>query len=353
MRANVLITATGAIVAQGILKSLRLANSSSGKVVYHLIGADASPLAAGLYRCDEGLIVPPATSPEYVDRICDICISKELDAIFVGSDDELLVLADAKKRIESESGARVIAGDLMALEIARDKWKTFEFCKTNGISCPDTVLPHDAENFIKDHDYPIIVKPTAGYGSREIYVARNSDDVYHGIAAIEAAGWQPILQRYVPGEEFTSGITVDEKRSYVMSAITMQKTVKHGQTYKAIIDDYESVRKSAENVALKMGAAGPANVQARLDSDGKPILIEVNPRFSASCPMRSIAGVNEPDIVFRNFCMDEAVKVERYDRIVCLRYWNEVYVPREQYDAAAATGHARLTDSQSFIPSYF
>jgi hypothetical protein len=42
MNARVLVTAAGSIVAQGIIKSLKLANR------YTIIAADMSPLAAGL-----------------------------------------------------------------------------------------------------------------------------------------------------------------------------------------------------------------------------------------------------------------------------------------------------------------
>lgn len=36
--------------------------------------------------------------------------------------------------------------------------------------------------------------------------------------------------------------------------------------------------------------------QAKLEGDA-PIVFEIDPRFSAMCPMRSAAGVNEPDII--------------------------------------------------------
>ena len=34
-------------------------------------------------------------------------------------------------------------------------------------------------------------------------------------------------------------------------------------------------------------------------------VFEINPRFSATCPMRAVAGINEPDIVLRNIFMNE------------------------------------------------
>ena len=62
-------------------------------------------------------------------------------------------------------------------------------------------------------------------------------------------------------------------------------------------------------------------------------IFEINPRFSATCPLRSYAGVNEPDIVFRNAVFDEKIEqVSNCRRLVCMRYWNEVYVDLATYE---------------------
>ena len=66
MNARVPVTASGSIVAQDIIKSLKLA-SKTGRVKYNIIAADMSPLAAGLYICGAGVQVPPTSSPDYVD----------------------------------------------------------------------------------------------------------------------------------------------------------------------------------------------------------------------------------------------------------------------------------------------
>ena len=126
MNARVLVTAAGSIVAQGIIKSLKLANK------YTIIAADMSPLAAGLYRCDSGILVPPVSSSSYIDSIIQICKDNDVQAVFCGSDDELLALANAKEEIE-KTGAKLLTGSSEALAVARDKWRTYEFCKANNL----------------------------------------------------------------------------------------------------------------------------------------------------------------------------------------------------------------------------
>jgi carbamoyl-phosphate synthase large subunit len=353
MTSRVLVTAAGSIVAQGIMKSLKLANRSG--VRYGIVSADMNSMAAGLYRSDSGIIIPESTSPNYVDAVVGACRKFEIEAIFCGSDDELLVLSGARKRIHEESGAKVMVGDIDALSIARDKWKTVEFCKNNRLPFAPSSIPERSEEFVMEHGYPVVVKPREGYGSLHMYVTQNMSELEHAVSAISKAGWHPMLQKYISGDqEFTTGVTVDRNSKYVMSSISMRKIIKNGQTHKAFIDFFQQVRKSAEEAALKLGTHGAINIQTMIErGDTEPQIIEINPRFSASCPMRAVAGINEPDIVFRNAVLGEEIKISSHSRLFCARYSNEIFVPLDTYEAISANPRATIKDTKSFVADYF
>jgi carbamoyl-phosphate synthase large subunit len=377
--ATVLVTASGGIIGQGIIKSLRLATSSSlTPNCYRILAVDSSPLSAGLYRSDIGLIVPKASDPEYIDSIIKHLKNYEVDALFVGSDEELLTIASAKKRIERESPSKALVTQLDVIKIARDKWETFKFLKSNNLSCAESCLPDNKEEFTKEFGFPIVVKPREGFGSVNFFLTNSTYEMEYALNKIQEYGWKPMLQEYLPGIEFTSGITIDSNSKHVMSSISIRKYLKGGQTYKAFIDDYPMVRLSAENAAKKLGVTGPVNIQAKYVLEGEIIgssqtaskfdhknvdeimqngemkIFEINPRFSATCPLRSYAGVNEPDIVFRNTVLDEKIeKVIYYRRLVCMRYWNEVYVDLEAYEKLKNTGSVKQGLETSGIPNYF
>jgi carbamoyl-phosphate synthase large subunit len=162
-----------------------------------------------------------------------------------------------------------------------------------------------------------------------------------------------------------------------MSSISIKKYLKGGQTYKAFIDDYPNVRISAEKIAEKLGVTGAVNIQAKYVPDdekttsarttaehesrsldislqsGRLKTFEINPRFSATCPLRSYAGINEPDIVIRNAVFDEKIeKVNSYRRLVCMRYWN-VYVDLADFEKLKNTGLIRQGLKNSNTPTYF
>lgn len=379
--ATVLVTAAGGIVGQGIIKSLRLASSSSlAPISYRILAVDSSPLAAGLYRSDIGHIVPKATDPGYIDSIIKYLRDYEVEALFVGSDEELMAIATAKKRIEMESPSKVLVTELDVIRIARDKWETYKVLKANNVSCAESCLPEDKDEFAEKFGFPLVVKPREGFGSVNFFVVKSNDEIEYALTRIQDYGWKPMIQEYLPGldDEFTSGVTVDKNGTYTMSSIAIRKYLKGGQTYKAFIDEYPMVRLSAENVAEKLGVTGAVNIQAKyvpneeaLSSsqnatvseprnpneilhNGRMKIFEINPRFSATCPLRSYAGINEPDIVFRNVVFDEKVdKISIYRKLVCMRYWNEVYVDLEAYQNLKCVGSVKQGLENSNVPGYF
>ena len=57
------------------------------------------------------------------------------------------------------------------------------------------------------------------------------------------------------------------------------------------------LEETAAAVARAIGLVGVANVQLRRDRDGRPALLEVNPRFPGALPLTIAAGVDIPSLV--------------------------------------------------------
>ena len=352
MNENVLVTASGGIVAQGIIKCLKFANKQrKSGTNYKIFATDINAKAPGLYRSDIGILIPPVTSVNYHKIIIKTCIEQKIKAIFIGSDEELLPLTMSKREIEDKTGAIIIANPIETISNAGDKWKTFQFLKENGLPCADSALLQDQERFLNKYKFPVVIKPREGHGSLHFYIVHNNKELDNAENAIRNAGWRPLLQEYLQGDdsEFTTGVTVSQDGK-IMSSISINKFLKGGQTYKAFIDNYKNVRQSAEQVAIKIGARGAINIQAKMVK-GKPKIFEINARFSATTPLRAVAGINEPDIVFRNLVLGEDIKVKEYKKLVCMRYWNEVYVPYTTYKKVEREKKAHQSDA--FIPDYF
>jgi carbamoyl-phosphate synthase large subunit len=352
--ANVLVTAVGGIVGQGIVKSLKLANmSDASPVKYKIYGADMNDRAAGLYRCDCGTLIPPVSSGDYLESIRRLISGNDISAIYVGSDIELATLACAKTDLESNSRAIVITNPPEVIDIARDKWKTFQFLNMSNLPRAMSCLPEDKKDFAEKLGFPLVVKPREGYGSLHFYIVHNPDEMRYALDVIQKDGWCPIIQEYLKdtNQEFTSGVTIDKSGRYIMSSISLQKFPKSGQTYKAIVDSFDLIRKSAEKIALKLGARSAVNIQAKFDGNEAKVF-EINPRFSATLPIRAVAGINEPDIIYRNSVLGEDIHIREYKKMLCLRYWNEIYVEPSAYQQLSSLKQIEQ-DNHSYSIDYF
>ncbi len=333
---NALVTSVGGIVAQGIIKSLNYHNkySKDKNHKYSIYGTDIIYDSAGLFRVDKFSIIGKPNSDGYVKSIVNICTKYNIDIVFVCSDEELLKISTNKKLIENDSPAKILTNPHNVIETCRDKYKTFEFLRNNNLNYVPSCLETGSEEFVKEYGFPLIVKPCEGSGSKLIFVVNDNNELNYAISAINKTGWRPLIQKYLKNDnqEFTTGITIAKYGKQIMSSIVIKKILKHGQTYKAIIDKYPEIKKISECVAEKIGGVGALNIQLRIDDDdGKAKIIEINPRFSASCPMRTVAGINEPDIVAKNTLYDEFLKITEHQSLLCLRYWNETYLDLDNF----------------------
>lgn len=332
---NTLVTSAGGIVAQGIIKSLKHHNlyEKKGDHKYNILGTDINYEAAGLYRVDKFSIIKKPSGSNYLKTIIDVCIQNKVQVLFVGSDIELPILSNSKDEIENKTGSKIITNQREIVNMCRDKYFTYEFLDKNGLNAIPTCLPDNLDSFLEEERYPLVVKPREGFGSKFFHVVNNRDELDFAIKTIENAHWKPIIQKYLKNElkEYTTGITMDKEGKRIMSSITMRKILKHGQTYKAFIDAFPKVTKICNKIASVLGAFGPINVQTRVDNDDNKVkVIEINPRFSATCPMRTVAGINEPDIIVRNVLFDEKIKIDKYKQLICMRYWNETYLDKKE-----------------------
>jgi carbamoyl-phosphate synthase large subunit len=354
---NVLVTSVGGIVAQGIIKSLKYHNNytENKKYFYNILGTDIIFDSAGLYRVDKFSIINKPENENFIQSIIDLCIENNIDLIFIGSDIELIVFSKNKEIIESKTSAKIISNPTNVIEICRNKFNTFQFLKKNNLNYIPSCLIEESDEFISENGFPIIVKPCEGFGSKFLNIVNNKAELNYATSIIENYGWKALIQKYLKDDnrEYTVGITIDKKGYNTMSSIAIKKILKHGQTHKAIIDKFPEIRKISEHVAKKIKAIGAINIQLRVDEeDDIPKIIEINPRLSATCPMRAIAGVNEPDILSRNTLFNENINITNYKSLLCLRYWNETYLELDNFNEIKNLDQ-KTKKLKSFVIDYF
>jgi carbamoyl-phosphate synthase large subunit len=316
---NVLITGVGGPVGQAILKALRLSSLDHRVVV-----ADRDPSAVGLFWVETSQVLPDATSPEYVDRLADLCASERTDIVLLGSEGELITLAPMREWFEQELHTQVIVSPLEVLDITLNKWETYRFFKQHNLPYPRTALGTSSEQvklLVEEVGFPLIVKPSRGSGSRNVYRVTSERELDFFRSYVPRA----IVQEYLAAEdaEYTVGVFVS-KEGEPLGSVALRRQLAAGLTYRAEVVQDQTIAAVATRVARALKPLGPCNLQLRLTDKG-PIVFEVNPRFSTSTGMRANFGFNEVEFTLRHFLLNEQVCPPSDLRGCALRYWEEFY----------------------------
>jgi carbamoyl-phosphate synthase large subunit len=316
---KVLVTGAGALLGQGIIRSLL--ESSLRPTV---IAADPSPHAAGLYWTPSRYRIPMATEAGYLAAIEAILAKERPDAVMVGTDVELILFAEHRARLEAQYGTHVIVSDPRVVAIADDKFLTYEFFRDHGFDAPRSALPGQEDALIEAVGWPLIVKPRVG--ARSVGVSRVHDR--EGLARAIAAVHNPVIQECVATdrEEYTAGVLCFDGRCE--GSIVMRRDLRDGNTYRAFVDHYPALNAQVRRMAEALRPHGPANFQFRLDGDRVKVF-EINGRFSGTTPLRMRAGFNEVEMVLRRVVLGEALTQPAVQPMTILRYWTEVVVPAD------------------------
>lgn len=350
MALNVLVTAAGSTIGQGILKAIRRSTLDC-----RVVTTDASPYAAGLYRGDSGYLVPLGKSPDFVDAVIGICRRERIQAICIGTDYELLPFAENRDRIERETGASVIVSAPGTIRVSDDKWLTHEFLSSYGFPSIPSALPEDVDALVEKEGFPLIVKPRIGDSSKDTFVISDRASLTETLGRLthmsrtnEFLGRQSsfLIQKYVgeEGDEFTTTTFTFENRLY--GVISMRREMRFGgHTAKAIIQACDPVDAVIGRIAETLSPLGPCNFQSRI-VNGIPYVFEINCRFSGTTATCALVGFNHVEACLRLIVLKEKIAPLSFKNGVMLRYFNEVFVPSDDIETVKRDGRIEHPNSE-------
>lgn len=311
---TVLVTGVGGGVGQGILKCLRRITDIELKI----ITADMSPLAAGLYSGDLAVISPAYNSPDYVERIIEICKREAVDYFFPGTDVELMPCAENAARIQSASGTKVVISPLSAVRTADDKYATAHFLRQHGLPYPETYLPGEIDP--DELHYPLIVKPRVGWHSIGIVQVDDPEALRTQIRG----GMDIVIQEMAGDKDDEYTCTVVNVDGKLSEPVILRRILRAGDTYRAIPVKNTVIADYVCSISEKMGVHGSSNFQLRTDK-GIPKLFEINCRFSGTSPFCAELGMNPVEFYLKTQLGMEYHSKLRFD-VTVFRAWSEIIV---------------------------
>lgn len=312
MTTRVLVTGAGGPAGIAVIRSLLRRDDVD------VFAADMDGWASGLYLVDDQRrrIVPPGKRDDFVDAVARMVADDAIDVVISTVDVELVPLSERRH----ELGARLAAPSAQALRTCLDKWMLVQACEGRA-RVPATALLDDA-GIARDWDFPVIVKPRSGAGSRGVHLVADR-------AALEAEerddAW--IIQEHLPGEEFSVDVLMGASGSAIAAVPRLRARVDSGVAVAGRTVHREELERTAEACAAAAGIVGVCNVQLRYDVAGEPALLEINARFPGSMPLTIAAGVDMPSLAV-DLALERPVpeRVE-FAEIANVRFLEDVFLP--------------------------
>lgn len=286
--ATVLVTGVGAIIGQGIVKSLRASRPD-----IRIVGLDRNADGLGRYWCDVFYAKPRCEedTQEYATFWQDLLRSEKVALVLPGLDMDMHFLREHRETLE-QAGCRIALNNPNLIVQAFDKWLFGEQLEANGFPrIPATLERTWARCRAALGDGPLLLKPRKGNGSRGIARIETEEDFQYWS---RKSGGDFMIQKFVGHDdlEFTVGaFGLGEGRTLPPIVFRRRLSVA-GNTQYAEVVSHDTLSAEVQRLARHFHPVGPTNYQFRMEGD-TPYLLEINPRFSSSTSLRTAFGYNE------------------------------------------------------------
>ena len=319
------------------MKILILAAGTRNKIVQYfkraldgagtVVATDANELGPAIYDADKFYIVPPITTPGYIDIILNICKKEKIDGVLSLIDPELSLLAENAEKFKAV-GTTVIGSSYDLCEMALDKMQMYEWLKSHGYNCARSWM--DKEEFYRTVDtgkvtYPVFVKPYRGSASISISKVYDKETV----DLLFAHNDDLMIQEFMNGQEIGADVYIDLISGEVISIFTKKKIkMRAGETDKAVSFKDPALFDLIEKFVVEAGYRGQIDIDI-FDIGGEYYISEVNPRFGGGYPHAYESGCDHMKLILNNLNGVRNDKdIGAYDDGIYMMKYNEVKIKR-------------------------
>ncbi len=238
-----------------------------------------------------------------VDELIDIIRNESIDILLPVSIACLLIVDRHKPQLQQEVTITPFPSK-ESVDLLDHKYNFYLFCKEHDIAHPESVCVNTSAEIDASApgvSYPLLIKPVLGAGGFDTLVFVRTEQEMEAFLQRpidKREGYFPaLLQEYFDGQDIDfNGFSVDGKvlASSVMKTDFYENNPELNFTYFVHDDDVTRLG----NKILEAGKySGPTNIDMRIRaSDGKLMLIEVNPRYWARVHVSLMDGMNFLDI---------------------------------------------------------
>lgn len=318
MQHNILITSAGKRVALTRYFKETLSRFYPDAKVFT---TDLNPqMAPAGYVSDGCFQVPRVTDEDYPATLRRICEENGVGMVIATIDTELLLLADLKADF-ARRGIHVMVSDRAFVEVCRDKRHTGAFFERHGIRVPKEVDKYHPT-------FPLFAKPYDGSLSANLHYIKTADELTPDILADPKLLFMEYIDKKVY-KEYTVDMYFGRDHRVKCIVPRDRIEIRAGEINKGRAVKNEILTFLKEKMGRVEGCVGCICVQLFFNPETKDMVgIEINPRFGGGYPLSYMAGGNFPELLIREYFMDEPVDyAEQWqDGMLMLRYDDAIFV---------------------------
>jgi D-aspartate ligase len=188
-----------------------------------------------------------------------------------------------------------------------NKIHTLKAAEAVGCPIPRSWYPQEQpiEDISRQVGYPVLIKPAISVGARGITYCHSADELITKFPKIQAAWGESFVQEFVPqtGIQYKCAIIVDQNQK-LLSGIVYAKLRYYPPTGGSSTLNKSVHRPDIMNSVVKVAQylkwVGTCDFDLITDPrDDVPKLMEINPRYSDTYKMTTVAGMNMTKIMYQ------------------------------------------------------
>lgn len=320
---TILFSACGSQVAPGMIDCIK----NNGERNVRIVGIDMNYDPSVLQYVDTFYQVPAANTFNYTDVVLNICMKEKVDIYFPNISAEVETLARRKEDFQS-LGILLSVSNSDAVSVSNNKLITYQKLKAAGIPVPQFYPVHTVEDFIEGCKVmgfphkPVCLKIANGSGSRgvriidatqsryQIFVKKKPNSFYTSYEDMLSILQEPnyldemMLVEYMPGNEYTVDLLAD--KGNVLYEVGRENTVSMMSIAQESILTYDKhAYQVCKDVVSLLDMDGNIGFDFMRNSENKAVLMDINPRLTATVSLIAAGGVNLPYLRIKQLLGEE------------------------------------------------
>ncbi|MCD4852222.1 ATP-grasp domain-containing protein [Arthrobacter sp. AK01] len=254
-----------------------------------VLGADAQ--RARPSGVDAAAVVSPPQAPGYLWELRGLVANYGIEILIPTISEELVLMSEARN--DFAPGVEVLIADPASVRTANDRYLTMTCLGSAGVGVPGFGLPSafgSVQDAMDKLGGPLVVKPRVSLDGRNVRLLERTSDGgarAEGIWAGLDDTW--LVQRVAPGTEYAvvvhrCGLLADPDDLLVGLEKEPPPAAWPGgfaRVRKVETNAEPDVARLAASAAAALGLTGALAVDVRRMRDGRPVVLEIEARFSA------------------------------------------------------------------------